>query len=62
MFIIQTEISELLAEHISDFGSYTRVSRALLTETENQATRKNSFFAPIMLRSIQLFNGPNDIC
>ena len=32
-FIIQTEISELLAVNFTDFGTYTRVSRALPTET-----------------------------
>ena len=32
-FIIQTEISEVLAEIFPDFGTNTRVSRALPTET-----------------------------
>ena len=32
IFIIQTEISELLAENVPDFGPYTKVSRALPTE------------------------------
>ena len=43
IFIIQSEISELLAKNVPDFGTYTRVSRALPTKTLNLATRKNTF-------------------
>ena len=43
-----SEISEFLAESFPDFGTYTRVSRALPTETQNLDTRKEYFFAPMV--------------
>ena len=46
------EISELLAENLSDFGTYTRVSRACQPKTKNLTTRKKSFFSPMVTQNL----------